>query len=379
MTTADDIGWGRYSSYEGPFFRGTTPLRLPPNPSPAMKQVYVSSSTEGLLDSINMYDRCTISIGVSQACETPWFLTTQLVGHIASADPELLGPLAPALEASNAEFALTDRGKWRFRFKDCRGEVDAGEEQKALFLLNSNGHKGTWDDESKAHGKLWAASMANMLVQPGAVEAQIDWVATRSKIYAMPAAAKVLFDGEPDEGWVGAFRAAYLSFALNIPVKANKMLQLGLKTVSGKKWSPEWCTHLLKVMVFEANISLWPHRYNAIRKHLELLYGVDVPDTAEDLERWQRYMDLDGVSEDDLYDEEPEAKGKEPTFTTTLEIQRFLIALGYDLGPWGADGRMGRKTQEAVRVFQRVNGLVADGVVGKKTRAKMVEVWKKIS
>lgn len=376
MTMPADIAWGAYSSYEGPFFRGTTPLRLPANPSQAMKRVYVSSSTEGLLDSINMYDKCSLSIGVSQACETPWFLTSMLVGAIAEKDLGLLAPLAPALAASNAEFKQTARGKWRFHFKDDRGEVDAGAEQKALFLLHSDGTKGTWDAASKAHGKLWAASMANMLVQPEAIEAQVEWVASRATLYAMPEAKKTLFDGAADDGWVGALRAAYLSYALNIPVKANEMLKLGVATAPGQKWSPDWCTHILQVMTFRANVAIWPHRYNAIRPHLEKLYGIDIPDSSTALKAWQADMGLHDTSEEDLYEEEPEAMGKEPTFTTTKEIQKFLLDQGYDLGPWGADGKMGAKTQNAVRTFQRLNKLTADGVVGRQTRAKMLEIWR---
>lgn len=49
------------------------------------------------------------------------------------------------------------------------------------------------------------------------------------------------------------------------------------------------------------------------------------------------------------------------------EIQRTLIARGYDLGPSGADGDAGPKTIAAVTAFQRAAGLVPDGIVGEKT------------
>ncbi|KQT14001.1 peptidoglycan-binding protein [Methylobacterium sp. Leaf399] len=48
----------------------------------------------------------------------------------------------------------------------------------------------------------------------------------------------------------------------------------------------------------------------------------------------------------------------------TTQIQRALLARGYDLGPAGADGDAGPKTIAAVTAFQRAAGLVADGIAG---------------
>ncbi len=52
---------------------------------------------------------------------------------------------------------------------------------------------------------------------------------------------------------------------------------------------------------------------------------------------------------------------------TTAEIQRALLARGYDLGPVGADGDAGPRTIAAVMAFQRAAGLVADGIAGPLT------------
>jgi hypothetical protein len=56
---------------------------------------------------------------------------------------------------------------------------------------------------------------------------------------------------------------------------------------------------------------------------------------------------------------------------TVREIQRALAELGYDPGP--IDGIPGARTRAAIQRFQADHGLVADGIVGKKTRAKLQE------
>lgn len=49
------------------------------------------------------------------------------------------------------------------------------------------------------------------------------------------------------------------------------------------------------------------------------------------------------------------------------DIQIALRNAGYD--PGAIDGRMGKKTRDAIRSFQRANGLAVDGKVGKQTWA----------
>ncbi|UGB24863.1 peptidoglycan-binding protein [Methylorubrum sp. B1-46] len=56
---------------------------------------------------------------------------------------------------------------------------------------------------------------------------------------------------------------------------------------------------------------------------------------------------------------------------TVAEIQRALLARGYDLGPSGADGVAGKRTEAAVRAFQRDAGLTVDGDPGPKTQAAL--------
>lgn len=47
--------------------------------------------------------------------------------------------------------------------------------------------------------------------------------------------------------------------------------------------------------------------------------------------------------------------------------QTRLLMLGYDLGKWGADGKFGAKTEEAVKAFQKDHGINPDGVIGQTT------------
>lgn len=51
------------------------------------------------------------------------------------------------------------------------------------------------------------------------------------------------------------------------------------------------------------------------------------------------------------------------------EIQRALAAAGYEPGP--IDGKLGRKTKDAIRRFQQDSGLKADGIVGSETWGKL--------
>ena len=53
------------------------------------------------------------------------------------------------------------------------------------------------------------------------------------------------------------------------------------------------------------------------------------------------------------------------------ELQKLLLAKGYDLGEHGVDGEFGRKTRDAVLLFQRASHIGVDGIAGKKTIEKL--------
>lgn len=48
-------------------------------------------------------------------------------------------------------------------------------------------------------------------------------------------------------------------------------------------------------------------------------------------------------------------------------LQRLLLALGYSMNGYGADGSFGGATRNAVIAFQKAKGLDADGIVGTQT------------
>lgn len=86
----------------------------------------------------------------------------------------------------------------------------------------------------------------------------------------------------------------------------------------------------------------------------------------------------DGASSGEtVTDKQPESDTEAPAFNRNLKfgsegedvraVQKRLLALGYSLGSYGADGDFGNATKSAVRAFQSDNGLDADGIVGKQT------------
>lgn len=56
-------------------------------------------------------------------------------------------------------------------------------------------------------------------------------------------------------------------------------------------------------------------------------------------------------------------------------MQTMLIKLGYSCGKYGADGEYGSGTFAAVRVFQKDNKLVTDGLYGNATKAKLTALY----
>ena len=67
---------------------------------------------------------------------------------------------------------------------------------------------------------------------------------------------------------------------------------------------------------------------------------------------------------------------KGSTGAEVKKMQEMLIALGYDLGNYGADGDFGAKTQAAVKLFQSDKRILIDGVYGPTTKAYLEQAYK---
>ncbi|MFA4988338.1 MAG: peptidoglycan-binding domain-containing protein [Candidatus Omnitrophota bacterium] len=73
--------------------------------------------------------------------------------------------------------------------------------------------------------------------------------------------------------------------------------------------------------------------------------------------------------------EEAEKKEEARECPTSKQIQAALKNAGYYSGP--IDGKIGRKSRQAIRDFQKANNLSVDGKVGKKTWGALKEFLQK--
>jgi len=366
MITVDKIRWGTYRNYAGPWYAGS--VRVPsamPDSSFNEKAISVITATEGgHSDAINMYDGMILTAGVIQWAEKGQNSVSDMLGFIhdhvvnnigAGAADEVMAPLTEYLNVlcdMHPSFHPNARGRWRFYIGG--DEVDTVPEQTRLFLLNSNGQEGTWDEKSKFYAKQWAATVASILSHPWAQQAQTDFTVPKLVPYFVLQKVKdKLFQNLETSGMIGALKAIYLSFAANNPSRASEAF---LKATECMKGSLEQNTPLiLKHLTFDSGYTIYPARYNAVRPVAEKLFGVDLPDFASELKQF----------EDELSACTMQIPGID--LKTTMGIQQGLLRLGYDLGPSKADGRMGNKTREAIMAFQQSKKLQVDGVVGPKT------------
>jgi hypothetical protein len=357
MTEAKEIKWSNYQQYEGPFFIGTQGYKLPSEPTMNDRILAVITATEGgHWDAINMYDRCICTVGLIQWCEGGQYSVSDMLGVLAARDANLLNPLALVMSQSGVKFKTNAKGRFRFHFSDERGEVDRTTEQKQMFLLRSDGTKGSWDQQSRDHAKNWAAALSTVFQNPTAIAAQRDYTAPRLYSFALNAAKTLFKEPEAHNTPVGqAFVCAYLSFAANNPARADKSLQEALKTwdpTRGPKWSPRWLIHILEKLTFHSGVTIYPHRYNAIRPVLERFFGIDLPDRSEQLQG----------------------------LLSPTEIQSILVhQLGYDLGKSGpksdgVDGAWGAKSRAALMDFERRNNLDSDGLPDPKANEALLRV-----
>lgn len=353
-TTASQIKWGSYSVYEGPFFPGVIQYHLPETPDFEDKLIRVVTATEGgTFDSINMYDSCILSVGVSQLCEK-LFKVSDMLGQCAQSESAFIKTLLSQLPYP-ADFKRNQRNQWRLLFLDGRGDVDSPEKMRLMYFGGASGQKGSFTDEQKVHAKEVAAVFASLWDSPGMRQAQIDHLKPRMTSYVMARSKGILFANPDTDGMVGALKAAFVSYAANIPAAADKKL---FDATQDPAWASasdaDKFTMAMKSLVFGSKVSIWPGRYKKIQPVLEKLFEVELPTLEE----------LAGANDSPSQTNDP--------LNTSAGVQRFLIDHGYDLGPAGADGVVGSKTREAIISYQCSKGLYPDGVVGPATKAAML-------
>jgi hypothetical protein len=329
------------------------------------KRLAVITATEGgRFDAINMYDRCVVSVGLIQWCEASLFGTSGMFGAVALRYPKSIAPVKDRCSETGYDFKQQTGGKWRFQ--TSKGDiVDTLQEQQRLFLLNSDGTQGSWDDESKGYARKWAVALSDVFEDPIAQKLQIHYTVERLMGFVTPDAKDIIFSpvAGADEKWMNAAQAAFLSFSSNLPAVAAKQLKIFMESgCAAAKFSPEWVVGLLKQLTFGPEIVIYPDRYNNIRPVLENLYGIDLPDFAGELKSWREKENIDSCVSSRV----------NVDIITAFGLQHALINLGYDLGPKGADGAYGPKTRQAVMDFQQRNNLQMDGIFGPRTRAVMI-------
>ena len=348
MVTEAEIGWGSYKNFEGPWYKGKCPYILPGSPSSDEKVMAVITATEGgKFDAFNGYDSCGWTSGIIQWIEKGQYSISDMLGVTSDKSQSLINSIIAMAKASGVSFKKNAKGRYRFFFSDARGEIDTYDEQKQLFYIHGDGTKGTWDDNTKVHGRRWAAAISSVWEDKNAQEVQIVYTASRLNGFMLPY-AKNLFASMPKTNIAEGLRAAYLSFAANNPTWANNALKIGVEKSKSTTWSLDWAIDILKSLTFTPQVAIYPHRYDCIRPVLEKLYGIQLPDFAKELQDWS-------------------VKTGIPVGIDTRTLQRSLIALGYDLGPAADDGAYGEKTKDAVMSLERTSGTVPqenqDGMV----------------
>lgn len=350
MATIADVKWASYRNLEGPIYKGPVDglYSLPKEPTEADRLVYVTTVIEsGNYGAVNMYDRGIVSCGLIQFIEgLGQFSVSSMLGAVAEVDRTYLRPVDELCKEVGCAFVASgplSKAQWRFVFPDSRGTVDTAPEQQKLFYLHSTGEKGTWDPPSMAYAKKWALAIGSVWDNPITQKIQRNFTAKRMLGFATQY-ARAIIDNSPPSNLGRAFTAAYLSFAVNNPKWASEALKAAVQDQGRlSPWSHDWLIHVLKYLTFNAKIAIYPARYRAMRPALEKLYEIDLPDFADELQKWK-------------------AETGHNAFFDPKEIQQALIDLGYDLGPYKADGKWGPKSAEALLLFEQQNGVLdADG------------------
>jgi hypothetical protein len=352
------IGWGGYKEWEGPFYRGRHAFDVPASPTFLDVATRLIGATEGCYDAVNMYDSCIFTGGLNQWCER-LFLCSKMLRNVETKFPHALDPLQDYLESFNAEFLCLDGGNaspassFGFFLNGQRCTTPA--QMQELFLGGVSGAKGSWTDEARQHAIGFAKSFASCWEDPQVRQAQLAHMQFGLMGFVLPEARTALFFPTEANDFRLAARAAYISFAANNPAKAQAAL---LRVLSETKETPDtypWLLDVLRGLTMYPGIAIYPVRYASIAPVLEASFPAI------------------GVL--------PRTWKETPGHTvTTRQLQQMLIDIGYDLGPKGADDRIGPKTLAAIGLFQDTHGIDRlDPDAQNETDRQIRSVWENLT
>lgn len=352
MITVDDIRWGSYSRYEGPWTLGEQRYELPSDATDREQILAVITATEGGgYDVVNMYDVCLWTVGIIQWCNrAPQHSVDDLFSVMYVENPSLLDPVTNLAAERGYRFG---RHGNKHRFIDEKHNVvDTPQRQQRLYFRGASGEKGSWvDEEDRVWAKRWCAATAQVWENPVARDIQLAFTLSRLVNFFAYKSGKTLLESMPDTPVGHAWRALYLSFASNNPARASDAISASLKETAGwmEPWTESWLANMAWHMTFGAGIAIYPNRYDKIRPLIERFYGVDLPDTSSALTSW---MQREHISS---------------RWLDVVELQRALLVLGYDIGPTRADGIFGPKTRQALLSLERDAGVERpDGIPDRK-------------
>lgn len=295
MVTEKDIRWGSYREYEGAWFGGKIKYVPPVNMDFRDKCLAVLTATEGsAYDAVNMYDRCILSVGLIQWCDAlPQGSVTKILGNCAELDSFMMETKIKQFPVP-VSFKKNAKGEWRF-FLQNGTEVNTPDLQRLLYFGAAHrGKVGTWGPEGspeRLYAKKVAAWFANLWDWPLFRTVQAERTKAKIESFAMPESKEILFKDrsrQAEEGWSGALRAAFLSFAGNIPVTANNSLK---KAVAHPDWPNADAADRFRIalqhLTFAPNIAIYPGRYNKIAPVISKLFHVTIPLTHQELKAWK--------------------------------------------------------------------------------------------
>lgn len=283
----DDIKvlWGKYSKFEGPFYPGIINYNLPKNSTLEDKTIKIVSATEGRFDSINMYDKCIISVGLIQFCEANYYLVTKLFSEFCKKyGTNILDTSLTEIKqliGYNPWFKDSDN---EFRFHTKNGDkIDSLKEQQDLFL-GCSGEIGSWNEQAIQKAKLWAKCVAKFLQSKEMTVFQIEYLKKFIKQnYTSKFLNETLEKNKNTEfkDLSEAIYLSYISFASNNPKNAKENLEI-TKNKNSNVLTKEFLVDMLRQMTFANSITIYKKRYEKIARELNLMYpSLSLPNTSD--------------------------------------------------------------------------------------------------